>query len=96
MTALQVFKRSCKLMGNRFELSVVAADEKWANEQIDAGIQEIQRIEKLLTTFSNDSETNQINNNAGIKPVVVSCETFDLIRRSVMISKVTQGAFDFT
>ncbi len=96
MTALQVFKRSCKLMGNRFELSVVAADEKWANEQIDAGIQEIQRIEKLLTTFSNDSETNQINNNAGIKPVVVSRETFDLIRRSVMISKVTQGAFDIT
>lgn len=96
MTALQVFKRSCKLMGNRFELSVVAADEKWANERIDAGIQEIQRIEKLLTTFSDDSETNQINNNAGIKPVAVSRETFDLIRRSVMISKVTRGAFDIT
>lgn len=83
-------------MGNRFELSVVAADEKWANERIDAGIQEIQRIEKLLTTFSDDSETNQVNNNAGIRPVVVSRETYDLIRRSIMISKVTQGAFDIT
>ena len=96
MNALKVFKRSCKLMGNRFELSVVATDEKWANERIDAGIQEIQRIEKLLTTFSDDSETNQVNNNAGIKPVVVSRETFELIRRSIMISKVTQGAFDIT
>lgn len=83
-------------MGNRFELSVVAADEKWANERIDAGIQEIQRIEKLLTTFSDDSETNQVNNNAGIRPVIVSRETYDLIRRSIMISKVTQGAFDIT
>lgn len=83
-------------MGNRFELSVVATDEKWANERIDAGIQEIQRIEKLLTTFSEESETNQVNNNAGIKPVVVSRETFELIRRSLMISKVTQGAFDIT
>ena len=83
-------------MGNRFELSVVATDEKWANERIDAGIQEIQRIEKLLTTFSDDSETNQVNNNAGIKPVAVSRETFELIRRSIMISKVTQGAFDIT
>jgi thiamine biosynthesis lipoprotein len=83
-------------MGNRFELSVVATDEKWANERIDAGIQEIQRIEKLLTTFSDDSETNQVNNNAGIQPVKVSRETFELIKRSIKISKVTQGAFDIT
>lgn len=83
-------------MGNRFELSVVAVDEKWADERIDAGIAEIQRIEKLLTTFSDDSETNRINNNAGIKPVPVSCETFDLISRSLKISKITQGAFDIT
>ncbi|MDB5005074.1 MAG: FAD:protein transferase [Mucilaginibacter sp.] len=83
-------------MGNRFELSVVAGDEKWANEKIDAGIDEIKRIEKLLTTFSDDSETNQINHNAGIAPVVVSRETFDLIKRSIRISEVTQGAFDIT
>jgi thiamine biosynthesis lipoprotein len=96
MTTIQVFKKSCKLMGNRFELSVVSADEKWANETIDAGIDEIKRIEKLLTTFSDDSETNQINNNAGILPVAVSRETFELIKRSVSISKLTQGAFDIT
>jgi len=96
MTVYQVFKKSCKLMGNRFELSVVAADERWANETIDAGIDEIKRIEKLLTTFSDDSETNQINSNAGIHPVAVSRETFELIKRSVSISKLTQGAFDIT
>ncbi len=92
----QIFKRSAKLMGNRFELSVVAGDEKWANEKIDAGIDEIKRIEKLLTTFSDDSETNQINHYAGIAPVAVSRETFDLIKRSIRISEVTQGAFDIT
>lgn len=83
-------------MGNRFELSVVAADEQWANERIDAGIAEIQRIERLLTTFADDSETNQVNFNAGIAPVVVSRETFDLIARSIRISDLTQGAFDIT
>ncbi|MDB5000546.1 MAG: thiamine biosynthesis protein ApbE [Mucilaginibacter sp.] len=83
-------------MGNRFELSVVAESEQWANERIDAGIEEIKRIERLLTTFSDDSETNQVNNNAGIKPIVVSRETFELVKRSIMISKVTQGAFDIT
>jgi FAD:protein FMN transferase len=94
--APKVFKRACKLMGNRFELSVVANDEQWANEKIDAGIAEIQRIEKLLTTFSNDSETNQINANAGISPTAVSRETFNLIQRSLRISSLTQGAFDIS
>jgi thiamine biosynthesis lipoprotein len=91
-----VFKRACKLMGNRFELTVVATDERWANTKIDAGIAEIQRIEKLLTTFSDDSETNLINSNAGIMPVKVSPETFNLIKRSLRISEVTQGSFDIT
>lgn len=93
---LQVIKQSCKLMGNRFELTVVADDEKFANECIEAGIEEIRRIERLLTTFSDDSETNQVNKNAGIQPVAVSRETFDLVRRSIKISEVTQGAFDIT
>jgi FAD:protein FMN transferase len=90
------YKKSCKLMGNHFELSVVADDEKWAYEKIEAGINEIKRIEKLLTTFSEDSETNQVNQNAGIKPVQVSRETFNLIKRSIRISEITQGAFDIT
>lgn len=83
-------------MGNRFELSAVSDNEKWANEKIDAGISEIQRIERLLTTFSDDSETNEVNKNAGIAPVTVSRETFNLIERSIRISEVTQGAFDIT
>jgi thiamine biosynthesis lipoprotein len=90
------FKRSCKLMGNHFELTVVADDEKWAHERIDAGVSEIRRIERLLTTFSDDSETNLINQNAGEKPVIVSAETFNLIERSLRISQITQGAFDIT
>src|ERR1700712_2798427 len=96
IAALQIFKKSCKLMGNHFELSVVADDEKWAFEKIEAGISEIQRIERLLTTFSDASETNQVNQNAGISPVKVSTETFNLIERSLQISQVTQGAFDIT
>jgi len=92
----QIFKKNAKLMGNNFELSVVADDERWANGKIDSGINEIKRIEKLLTTFSDDSETNEINRNAGIQPVKVTRETFNLIERSLRISKITQGAFDIT
>src|ERR1700740_211154 len=91
-----VVRKECKLMGNRFELSVVTDDELWGRETIEKGIREIQRIEKLLTTFSDDSEINHINQQAGIMPVTVSQETFDLVQRSVRISGITQGAFDIT
>src|SRR5476649_2402967 len=91
-----VHKRALKLMGNRFELSVVSGDAIWAQQCIDAGIAEISRIEKLLTTFSDDSQTNEINRNAGIQPVKVDREVFDIIARSLRISDLTQGAFDIT
>jgi thiamine biosynthesis lipoprotein len=74
-----VFKKGLKLMGNHFEISVVANNEAWAIERIDAGVQEIQRIEKLLTTFNENSETSLINRYAGASPVTVSRETFSII-----------------
>jgi FAD:protein FMN transferase len=85
-----------KLMGNRFELTVVDDDAVYANECIEAAVAEIKRIERLLTTFDESSQTNLINRNAGIEPVSVDKEVFDLIARSQRISRVTQGAFDLT
>ncbi|HTB26266.1 MAG TPA: FAD:protein FMN transferase [Puia sp.] len=92
----EVYHRTLKLMGNRFQLSATGSSEEWAQDCIEAGIIEIRRIEKKLTTYSEESETALINKNAGIKPVVVSKETFELIERSKKISRVTQGAFDIT
>ena len=83
-------------MGNHFEITVVGTDEQWANEKIDLGVKEIQRIEKLLTTYAENSETNLINANAGIAPVKVSEEIILLIERALRISNVTQGAFDIS
>ena len=96
MSQRTVFRKALKLMGNRFEISVVAEEEAWAMERIEAGVREIQRIEKLLTTYAEDSETNRINQQAGIAPVRVSEETFGLIERSIRISDITQGAFDLS
>lgn len=84
------------LMGNRFEFSAVADDETSAMSGIETGIEEVKRIEALLTTFNDGSQTNQINRMAGIAPVVVDREVLDLIERSLRISMLTQGAFDIT
>lgn len=96
MSQKTIFNKSLKLMGNSFQISAVAEDESWANERIEAATDEIRRIEKLLTTYSDDSETALINKNAGMVPVAVSQETFNIIERSIRISAITQGAFDIT
>jgi thiamine biosynthesis lipoprotein len=96
MSALLLHKKSMHLMGNHFEITVVGDDEQWANEKIEIGVKEIQRIEKLLTTYAEDSETNLINTNAGISPVKVSEEIILLIERALRISNITQGAFDIS
>lgn len=83
-------------MGNRFEISVVSADADWANNRLADAVAEISRIERLLTTFDEASQTNQINANAGIRPVQVDAEVFALIERSLQLSALTQGAFDIT
>lgn len=93
---LQLYRQEMKLMGNRFEITVVGHDETWASEMIAAGVNEIKRIEKLLTTFNEESETSLVNRNAGIQPVKVSEEVFNIIERSIRISNITQGAFDIT
>jgi len=83
-------------MGNRFEITVVADNEHWATDRIDEAVAEIRRIENLLTTFNENSQTNLINRNAGIRPVKVDKEVFDIIQRSKRISSITQGAFDIS
>ena len=89
-------KKVLKLMGNRFEITVVGDDPFWADERIADAVEEIKRIEKLFTTFDESSQTNLINRNAGIAPVKVDREVYDLIERSKKISTLTQGAFDIT
>jgi len=91
-----VYNKNLRLMGNQFEFSVVAEHESWAHARMDEAIQEVQRIEKLLTTFGDTSQTNQVNAAAGNVPVKVDKEVFELIERSLRISALTQGAFDIT
>ncbi len=93
---MQTYTRNAKLMGNNFAISVVAPDGSAAEGYINMAIGEIKRIEALLTTFSTTSQTHLINENAGVKPVTVDKEVFDLIKRSIAISAITQGAFDIT
>jgi thiamine biosynthesis lipoprotein len=94
--AQQVYKRTLKLMGSRFDITVVANNEAEGNSYIDMAVAEISRIEKLISDWDPNSQVSEITRQAAIKPVKVDKEVFDLIDRSIKISELTSGAFDIS
>lgn len=83
-------------MGSRFDITVVASTELEGDKYIDLAVQEITRIEKLISSWDSKSQTSEVNNNAGIKAVKVDRELYDLVKRAIRISQLTDGAFDIT
>ncbi len=95
-SAQQPYKRTLKLMGSRFDITLVGKDSITVNTHIDIAIAEITRIEKLISSWDENSQTSEINRNAGINPVKVDAELFGLIENAKAISKLTDGAFDIS
>ena len=95
-TAQEMQQRTLKLMGSRFDITVVSTTKTEANTYIDEAISEISRIENLISSWNPNSQTSLINKNAGIQPVKVDEELFNLIKRALQISKLTDGAFDIS
>lgn len=83
-------------MGSDFELLVVEDDKTKADKLLKSGIEEIKRIENLLSEFLPDSVTSRLNNNVWTEPLTIDNECFDLIQRCQQISKLSRGCFDIS
>ena len=83
-------------MGSDFEITIVDNDQANAENMINIAIEEISRIEKLISSWDKNSQTSLINLNAGVKPVKIDLELFELISRSIKVSNISQGAFDIS
>ncbi len=90
------FTRTLKLMGSRFDITVVANSEKKGKTYIDLAVAEITRIETIISSWKPNSQTSLIIKNAGIQPVKVDKELFELISRCKALSRLTDGAFDIS
>lgn len=63
---------------------------------LDAPFQKIYELADKLDAFSDTSEVTAINNAAGVEPVAVSDETFEVIQKGIEYGYKTDGAFDIT
>ena len=87
-------KRSQYLMGTLVFVTGVAPDKAIARASVAAGLKEIRRLEKLLSTWIPESELSRVNAAAGIQPIQVSKETIDLLEQSVEMDRLTRGGFN--
>lgn len=83
-------------MGSVFEITVSHTDSSEARAHIDRVIAEIERIENLISEWRPETQISEVNRNAGIKPVKVDREVFELTRRAIRYSELSEGAFDIS
>ncbi|MFT4015387.1 MAG: FAD:protein FMN transferase [Agriterribacter sp.] len=96
VSAQTIRKRVTTLMGSRFEIIITAKDSASAEQYIDTVIAEITRIESLISEWRPATQISEVNNNAGIRPVKVDKEVFELTRRAIYFSRISDGAFDIS
>ncbi len=63
---------------------------------IDRAIDEMRRLDRMLSSYDPDSEISRVNSQAGVKPVKVSPETFEVVDRVLYFASISDGAFDPT
>ncbi len=88
--------RSCEAMGTRFEVFLVGDDEAHLEAVAIAVLEEIVRLDGVLSRFDPRSEIARVNREAGVKPVCVDLEVFALLEQCERARQLTGGYFDIT
>lgn len=91
-----VHKRKIFMLGSPFEMTVVAKDTIQGNDYINLAIAEVKRVENLISDWIPTTQISLVNQNAGIKPIKVDKEVFELVERAIKVSQITSGAFDIS
>ncbi|MGV8907298.1 MAG: FAD:protein FMN transferase [Acetobacterium sp.] len=63
---------------------------------LDKPFEKIKELNNTLTAFEAGSDLTLIKENAGVKPVAVSEDTFQIIEKSIEYSKISGGYLDIT
>lgn len=89
-------KKRASIMGTEVAVEVWHEDSAKAATALGSVIQEMQRVDHLMSTHKETSELTLVNQRAAVEPVPVSAELYNLIDKSLKCSVKTQGAFDVT
>ena len=93
---LKLIKQTRMIMGTFAEVSVYSNNEKAAGKAINAALDEMERMDRIMSNYKNDSELSNLNRKAAKSPVPCSAEILDVIEQSQYYSELSDGALDIT
>jgi len=83
-------------LGTFVRLKVCADDSLIRAAAHKSALAAIDRVDRLMSTYRDDSELSAVNDTAYLKPIPVSREVYDLLAKAMVYSRMTDGAFDIT
>ncbi len=92
----EVFRKNTSVMGTVLEVTVEAPDEKAAEGAFSSVGSEMKRIEGEMSEWLAGSPISEVNRAAGLRPVKVPAELFNVISAARKVSELSGGAFDIT
>jgi len=90
------FEASEEAMGSSFSLVLYGTDRSKLETAADAALDEVHRLDRMLSNYRPASEWSEINRDAAQRPVRLSPELFDLLAACLKYSAESDGAFDIT
>jgi len=83
-------------MGTPINVELWSHSEQLAKTCTKQVMQEMRRIDSLMSPHKPESELAIVNSRASQQAVKIGAELFKLIERSIALSKLSDGAFDIT
>lgn len=93
----KIYALAGETMGTTYHIKIILPYEKSLPEGLATNIHSLlTTIDKMMTTYKDDSELMQFNNYQGSAPFSVSEEVREVFKIAMDVSEQTNGAFDIT
>ncbi len=83
-------------MGTMFEIVAYHASVSEANRAVGLALDEIARLDRVMSDFSPDSDLSRLNREARHGFVTVDPSLYDVVERALAVSRLSNGTFDVT
>jgi len=93
---LQRLEKSGDAMGATYSVVLYGTDREKMDAAAEAALDEVSRLDAMLSNYRASSEWSDVNRRAAAAPVKVSPELFQLLSECVEYSRASEGAFDIS
>src|SRR6516164_4374339 len=84
------------IMGTVYEIVAYDASPEHASGAIDKALEEIARLDGVMSNYKPESDLSRLNRNGHFHPETVSPDLYEAIRDALEYSRLSDGQFDIT